>query len=119
DAENPEILLRIRIHRDRTLEMEARQVVTSRVVVGPAERTSRRDGTAVQFHRGVCLDERLAGGAERAQQKREPLVRRRVPWIPLDRATELPPGLAPIPIVDESTPGERRMCFRERVVELD
>src|SRR5215207_9299061 len=46
-------------------------------------------------------------------------MRRWVSRVQLDRATELPLGLGPVPVEHEERPRERCVRLRERVIELD
>ena len=65
------------------------------------------------------LEQRLVESPLRGEHKGVPLVRRRVARIELDGTPESLLRTTPVPVVNEETPRQRRVRFRQRIVERD
>ena len=67
----------------------------------------------------MCFDQGFVEMSLRRQHERVPLVRRRVARIELDGPAEFSCRFFPAPVVDEETPGQRRMRLRQRLIQRD
>src|SRR5688572_16110225 len=94
-------------------------VESPRIEVDIAESAAQRHRARVELESGVCLDKRLFQPFLRSEKKCIPLMRRRIPRVELDRATELGAGSLPVPIVDEEAPRQRRVSLGQSVIELE
>ena len=96
-----------------------RDVGPPRVVVEPAETPADGDRRRIELGGGARLGDGGVDAPLRDQQPGVPLARGGVAGVELDRAAEAAVGRVPIPVVQESDPGERGVGLGQRIVELE
>ena len=93
-----------RRHRQRARDLLARAVVAPRVEIHVTETPPRRDRRRVELLRGVRLDQRLLHVPAGREQRRVPLVRRRIARVEGDGAPEFTRGVGVLPLIDKEHP---------------